>query len=98
MIWSPSPTLASNDHVRLVDGCARHHGDAADLGQSRHGQNSFVGDKVAVQLAANDPIGVPLVYSATGLPTGLSVSSTGLIAGTVASSVTPTPLSGHGNC
>ena len=41
---------------------------------------------VALQLAASDPDGAPLTYSATNLPAGLTVNAaTGLIAGTLAS-------------
>jgi regulation of enolase protein 1 (concanavalin A-like superfamily) len=39
-----------------------------------------------VQIAASDPDGQPLSYSVTGLPSGLSISATGLISGTVSSS------------
>ena len=53
-------------------------------------QSSFVGDNVSLQLAATDPAGVPLVYQASGLPSGLSLSSTGLIYGTITASGTPT--------
>jgi hypothetical protein len=41
-----------------------------------------IGQPASLQLAASDPYGQPLTYSATGLPPGLSVmSSTGLISG-----------------
>jgi hypothetical protein len=42
------------------------------------------GSMVALQLAANDPDGIGLFYSATGLPPGLSVNATtGMISGTL---------------
>ena len=50
---------------------------------------NFVEDDVSLQLAATDPMGVPLLYQAAGLPTGLSVSSTGLIYGTISDSNSP---------
>jgi hypothetical protein len=42
------------------------------------------GDVVSLQIVATDPDGDNLVYSATGLPTGLNINaSTGLISGTI---------------
>jgi cyclophilin family peptidyl-prolyl cis-trans isomerase len=49
-------------------------------------QNNLEGDSVSLQVAAKDSAGLPLTYSATGLPGGLSINpSTGLITGTVSS-------------
>src|SRR5207248_1875267 len=49
-------------------------------------QTSGEGATVSLALQASDPDGDPLAYSAAGLPPGLSInSSTGLIAGTIAS-------------
>jgi hypothetical protein len=46
-------------------------------------QSSKVGDSVSLQLAGNDPDGMPISYTATGLPPGLFVgSATGFISGT----------------
>jgi hypothetical protein len=46
-------------------------------------QSTSVGQAVTLQLAGSDPDGMTLTYSATGLPTGLSMTaSTGLITGT----------------
>ena len=46
-------------------------------------QTTNLGQAVTLQLAGTDPDGMTLTYSATGLPTGLSVApSTGLISGT----------------
>ena len=53
-------------------------------------QVNDVGDGVALQLAATDPVGAPLVYSQSGLPAGLRLSSTGLIYGTVTTSTSAT--------
>ena len=46
-------------------------------------QTNDVGDNVALQISANGPNSNAFTYSATGLPAGLSISSSGLIAGTV---------------
>jgi hypothetical protein len=46
---------------------------------------SYVGAAVSQQIHASTTSGLPLTYSATGLPTGLSIDPhTGLISGTVA--------------
>ncbi len=45
-------------------------------------QSTTVGTSVSVNLKASDPDGGALTWSATGLPTGLSLSSTGQITGT----------------
>lgn len=46
-------------------------------------QSSRVGDSVSLQLAGNDPDGMPISYTATGLPPGLFVgSATGFVSGT----------------
>ncbi|MGF1428102.1 putative Ig domain-containing protein [Kitasatospora sp. LaBMicrA B282] len=46
-------------------------------------QSTAVGGKVSLQLKATDSAaGQTLSYSATGLPTGLSISSSGLVSGT----------------
>src|SRR5262249_5416242 len=48
-------------------------------------QSNAVGDAVSLQITARDNDGGPLTYSATGLPSGLSInSSSGLISGTIA--------------
>ena len=45
-------------------------------------RTSTVGQAVTLQLVGSDPASQPLTYSATGLPTGLSVmASTGYISG-----------------
>jgi F0F1-type ATP synthase membrane subunit c/vacuolar-type H+-ATPase subunit K len=50
------------------------------------GQSAIRGQPASLQIAANDPNGLPLTYSATGLPTGLAINSSGLISGTVSAS------------
>ncbi|HKD36692.1 MAG TPA: putative Ig domain-containing protein, partial [Pirellulales bacterium] len=53
--------------------------------QSPFPQTNNVGNSVIVGISANTTSGLPLSYSATGLPTGLSINSqTGLITGKVA--------------
>ncbi|MCM4165527.1 MULTISPECIES: PKD domain-containing protein, partial [unclassified Arenibacter] len=48
-------------------------------------QNHLVGNTVSLQVSATDPEDDGLSYSATGLPTGLSIdTATGLISGTIA--------------
>lgn len=47
-------------------------------------QSNNVGDSVSLQVSASDTLNRTLTYSAAGLPTGLSISSTsGLISGTI---------------
>ncbi|MEM7331842.1 MAG: putative Ig domain-containing protein [Chloroflexota bacterium] len=46
-------------------------------------QTSSEGDAVSLQISGSDPDGDGLTYSATGLPTDLSIDSAGLIAGTL---------------
>ncbi|WP_042444978.1 S53 family peptidase [Streptacidiphilus jiangxiensis] len=61
-------------------------------------QSGTVGTAVSKQISATDSAGKSLTYSATGLPAGLSISSSGLISGTPTtagtSSVTVTATSG----
>jgi subtilase family serine protease len=45
-------------------------------------QTGVVGTAVSKQISATDSAGKALTYSATGLPAGLSISSSGLISGT----------------
>ena len=63
-------------------------------------QAHTVGDAVSLQLSANDPDGDSLTYSASGLPAGLSVNSSGRISGTVSRadsySVSATVVDGRG--
>jgi hypothetical protein len=56
-------------------------------------QTNSVGDVVSLSLAATDPRGLPLTYSASNLPSGLSIDSAkGVISGTVAfAGVNPVP-------
>ncbi|GAA2741920.1 RICIN domain-containing protein [Kitasatospora cinereorecta] len=61
-------------------------------------QATKVNTAVSLQLSAGDSAGKPLTWSATGLPAGLSIGSTGLITGTPtaagSSTVTVTAASG----
>ncbi|MEU8589792.1 putative Ig domain-containing protein [Streptomyces sp. NPDC048664] len=52
-------------------------------------QSTTTGGSVSLQISASDSAGASLTYSATGLPTGLSInSSTGLISGTASTAGT----------
>ncbi|MEU6226053.1 putative Ig domain-containing protein [Streptomyces sp. NPDC047042] len=51
-------------------------------------RSTTTGSAVSLQIAATDSAGAALTYSATGLPTGLSISSTGLISGTASTAGT----------
>ncbi|MET8860535.1 putative Ig domain-containing protein [Streptomyces sp. NPDC004579] len=52
-------------------------------------QSTATGGSVSLQMAASDSAGASLTYSATGLPTGLSINgSTGLISGTASTAGT----------
>ena len=53
-------------------------------------QSGVVGTAVAKQISATDSAGKALTYSATGLPAGLSISSSGLISGTPTTAATYT--------
>ncbi len=52
-------------------------------------QSNNKGDAVSLQIQASDPDGNTIDYSATGLPSGLSISSTGLISGSISNSASP---------
>ncbi|MSN26302.1 MAG: hypothetical protein GJV46_10600 [Geobacter sp.] len=52
-------------------------------------QTNNKGDAVSLQIQASDPDGNTIDYSATGLPSGLSISSTGLISGSISNSASP---------
>ncbi|OYW20562.1 MAG: hypothetical protein B7Z52_02135, partial [Burkholderiales bacterium 12-64-5] len=52
-------------------------------------QNSLIGAVVSLAVVANDPENNPITFSATGLPTGLSISAnSGVISGTAAAAGT----------
>ncbi|WP_042447402.1 putative Ig domain-containing protein [Streptacidiphilus jiangxiensis] len=51
-------------------------------------QSGTVGTAVSLQLSGTDSGGAALTWSATGLPAGLSISSSGLISGTPTTAVT----------
>ena len=55
-------------------------------------QANDVGDLVSLQVVATDGDGEPLTFDADALPTGLSISSTGTITGTIAESGTWNPV------
>ncbi|MFF4898331.1 putative Ig domain-containing protein [Streptomyces sp. NPDC001068] len=51
-------------------------------------QSTATGGSVSLQISATDSAGAALTYSATGLPTGLSISGSGLISGTASTAGT----------
>ncbi|MFL6138756.1 MAG: putative Ig domain-containing protein [Frankiaceae bacterium] len=51
-------------------------------------QSSTVGQSVSLQITGSDSGGLSLTYSATGLPTGTSISTSGLISGTTSTAGT----------
>ena len=66
------------------------------IGTATANQSNLDGDTVILLDASKafaDPNGDPLTYSATGLPPGLSISSAGLITGTIAGNAKPGPYS-----
>lgn len=72
----------NNDGV--LDGDVLTGGNTAPVLSAPSDQRGAVGDAGALQLVASDVDGDSLSYSASGLPNGLSVStSTGLISGTL---------------
>jgi hypothetical protein len=80
---NPSVTTTATFSNVTVTGGAPPPNQAPILTQPVN-QTSAEGTTVSLQLAASDPDGNPLTYSATGLPASLSVNPTsGLIAGTL---------------
>jgi serine protease len=76
-----------------------NHGTTETVSVTNPGnQTSTVGTAVSKQISATDSAGKSLTFTATGLPTGLSISSSGLISGTPSAtgttSVTVTASSG----
>jgi hypothetical protein len=69
-------TLNNNSKLLLRQACAN---EAPTV--SAQPRTDYVGNTANVQLAGVDPEGGALTYSATGLPPGASISSTGLIGG-----------------
>ncbi|MEV5530538.1 putative Ig domain-containing protein [Streptomyces prunicolor] len=51
-------------------------------------QSTVTGSTASLQISGSDSAGAALTYSATGLPTGLSISSAGLISGTASTAGT----------
>ncbi|WP_063774246.1 putative Ig domain-containing protein [Streptacidiphilus rugosus] len=74
-----------------------NHGETVTV-NSPGNQTTTVNTAVSLQISGSDSAGKSLTYSATGLPAGLSISSSGLITGTPtttgSSSVTVTATSG----
>jgi uncharacterized repeat protein (TIGR01451 family) len=89
--WQPTVTVGDGTYSNSVSfGWAV---SSPILVTDRGDQTNKIGDSVSVQMSATDSAGGTLSYSASGLPTSLSINSgTGLISGTVgsgASTITP---------
>ncbi|HEU5426084.1 MAG TPA: putative Ig domain-containing protein, partial [Actinocrinis sp.] len=92
--WSNDTNSCAISHQIL------NHGNTVTV-TNPGSQSSTVGTAVSLQISASDSAsGQTLTYSATGLPAGLSISSSGLISGTpttaATSSVTVTAKDGTG--
>ncbi len=80
---NPSVTTTATFSNVTVTGSTPPPNQAPTLTQPAN-QTSAEGTTVSLQLAASDPDGNPLTYSATGLPASLSVNATsGVISGTL---------------
>jgi hypothetical protein len=81
----------SNDtnECDLSHAIVNHGGSGNTVSVTNPGnQTSTVGTAVSLQISGSDSGGASLSYSATGLPAGLSISSSGLISGTPSSTGT----------
>ncbi|HEU5353898.1 MAG TPA: putative Ig domain-containing protein, partial [Actinocrinis sp.] len=66
-----------------------NHGGGNTVSVTNPGsQTSTVGTAVSLQISGSDSAGASLTYSASGLPAGLSISSSGLISGTPTTAAT----------
>ena len=77
--YSAGPRLGD----KSVEVCSDTSGNQPPTLTNPGNQTSAVGKALTLTLDGSDPDGTPVTYSATGLPTGLTVNfSTGFIAGT----------------
>ena len=79
-----SQTVTATDTAQVLTGSesVTVQADTVTL-QTPHDQTTTVGSAVNLSLSASDSGGLPLTFSATGLPNGLSINSaTGVISGT----------------
>ena len=73
--WSNDTNNCAISHTIL------NHGNTVTV-TNPGSQSTKVGTAVSLQISASDSGGAALTYSASGLPAGLSISSSGLISGT----------------
>ena len=76
--WSNDTNNCAISHTILSHGGGGNTVSVTNPGS----QSSTVGTAVSLQISGSDSGGASLTYSATGLPAGLSISSSGLISGT----------------
>ena len=75
--WSNDTNSCAISHAIV------NHGGGNTVSVTNPGsQSSTVGTAVSLQISGSDSGGASLTYSASGLPAGLSISSSGLISGT----------------
>ena len=91
---APIPGVLMNTPINV----AGTGGNGVPVVTNPGAQVSIVGDGVALQVIATDADSDPLTFSATGLPPGLSISTSGLISGapTVAGSYSVTVTADDG--
>ncbi|MDZ4661273.1 MAG: fibronectin type III domain-containing protein [Pseudomonadota bacterium] len=77
-------TLVSQKSVEISGTACAPIQDLAPVVNNPGNQNNKEGNLVNLQMTAVDPEGKPVSFSASGLPPGLSINSSGLISGTVA--------------
>ncbi|HZP50100.1 putative Ig domain-containing protein, partial [Actinocrinis sp.] len=76
--WSNDTNNCAISHAILTHGGGGNTVSVTNPGS----QTGTVGTAVSLQVSASDSGGASLTYSASGLPAGLSISSSGLISGT----------------
>ncbi|HXR71808.1 putative Ig domain-containing protein, partial [Actinocrinis sp.] len=81
--WSNDTNSCAISHAIV------NHGGGNTVSVTNPGsQSSTVGTAVSLQISGSDSGGASLTYSASGLPAGLSISSSGLISGTPTTATT----------
>ncbi|HEV2342679.1 MAG TPA: Ig domain-containing protein, partial [Actinocrinis sp.] len=82
--WSNDTNSCAISHTILNHGGGGNTVTVTNPGS----QSSTVGTPVSLQISATDSGGAALTYTASGLPAGLSISSSGLISGTPTTAAT----------
>ena len=80
--WSNDTNACAISHAIV------NHGGNTVTVNSPGNQSTTTGSAVSLQITGSDSGGAALTYTATGLPTGLSISSSGLISGTASTAGT----------